>query len=119
MRRRNRFEDQTDPGGVERTDQRSAEEVVARLRAKKFRRCSEIFLTVGKCRLLYRSAIKRARSSGVFFLARREPLFAGLNEWAFLPWSGGEQLIFDSAILDFVITTIEFFEIQKVEVSEN
>jgi len=28
-------------------------------------------------------------------------------------------LIFESAILDFVITTIRFFEIQKVEVSEN
>jgi hypothetical protein len=29
------------------------------------------------------------------------------------------RLIFDSAILDFVITTIWLFEIQKVEVSEN
>jgi hypothetical protein len=30
-----------------------------------------------------------------------------------------ERLIFESVILDFVITTIRFFEIQKVEVSEN
>ncbi len=30
-----------------------------------------------------------------------------------------EQLIFDSVILDFVITTILVFEIQKVKVSEN
>jgi hypothetical protein len=34
-------------------------------------------------------------------------------------WSRRGTLIFESVILDFVITTIRLFEIQKVEVSEN
>jgi hypothetical protein len=34
-------------------------------------------------------------------------------------WSKAEQSIFESVILDFVITTNRSFEIQKVEVSEN
>jgi hypothetical protein len=55
-------------------------------------------------------------------LARREPRFVGFNERAaFVVERAGERLIFDSAILDFVITT-DFFQsngVQKVEVSEN
>jgi hypothetical protein len=65
--------------------------------------------------------LRSAAASGpleVFFLAQREPTF-GFNRKSAAVAKQTERLIFDSAILDFVITTIRLFEIQKVEVSEN
>jgi hypothetical protein len=56
----------------------------------------------------------------VFFLAQREPRFVGFSKRAACVVEPRKQSIFESAILDFVITTIlVYFEIQKVEVSEN
>jgi hypothetical protein len=94
--------------------------LVALATEKFFWKISDFALTNANLAIVCWSANGRSRVPRGVLLGSTRAAFVGFSKWAAsVVESKRERLIFESAILDFVITTIQLFEIQKVEVSEN